>query len=106
MAVVADYDFGRYSRIIDVGGAMGSTLAAVLRQQPLASGVLFDLPQVRVAAAVLMQMTLCKASRYSVSTTQSVRWQLVETRHKPRCTPGGQSIQGYLDPLHHKHSSH
>jgi O-methyltransferase domain len=45
-AVLEDYDFSKYSRIIDVGGAMGSTLAGVLRQQPHASGVLFDLPQV------------------------------------------------------------
>ena len=60
--MLADCDFGRFSRVIDVGGAMGSTLAAVLRQQPQASGVLFDLPQVCSAATVLTQMTICNAS--------------------------------------------
>lgn len=47
MAVLADYDWSKFDRVVDIGGAMGSTLAAVLRQQAHATGVLFDLPQVR-----------------------------------------------------------
>jgi len=35
-----------FSRILDVGGAFGSTLAAVMRQHSHLSGVLLDLPQV------------------------------------------------------------
>lgn len=45
-SVVSDYRWGDFSRMIDVGGAFGSTLAAIMRQHPHMSGVLFDLPQV------------------------------------------------------------
>jgi predicted O-methyltransferase YrrM len=41
-AILAAYSFAGAERVVDVGGAHGSFLAAVLRQVPSARGVLFD----------------------------------------------------------------
>lgn len=44
-AVVLDYNWRRYQRVVDIGGAYGSFLARVLRRNTKAAGVLFDQPQ-------------------------------------------------------------
>lgn len=44
--VVAAYDFGRFRRLVDVGGGRGVMLAAVLAATPGLAGVLFDRPEV------------------------------------------------------------
>lgn len=41
--VVGAYDFSGLKRIVDVGGGYGALLAAILRANPAATGVLFDL---------------------------------------------------------------
>jgi hypothetical protein len=43
-AIIAAYDFSKFSRIVDVGGANGALLAAILGASPRSSGVVFDLP--------------------------------------------------------------
>jgi hypothetical protein len=43
-AVVAAYDFSPFSKIVDVGGGNGALIAAILKRQPRAAGVTFDLP--------------------------------------------------------------
>ncbi|MFJ4185076.1 methyltransferase [Kitasatospora sp. NPDC089509] len=45
-AVIAAYDFGRFSSLVDIGGGRGELLAAVLRANPGLRGTLFDLPSV------------------------------------------------------------
>lgn len=45
-AVVAQYDVSTYQKIVDVGGSHGTLLAALLRANPAAKGVLFDRPNV------------------------------------------------------------
>jgi hypothetical protein len=45
-AVAAAYDFGQVGTLVDVGGASGNMLAAVLARHPGVRGVLFDLPHV------------------------------------------------------------
>jgi hypothetical protein len=45
-AIVAACDFTRFQRIIDVGGANGALLAAILTASPHSAGILFDLPYV------------------------------------------------------------
>lgn len=45
-AVVSDFPWGSYNRILDIGGAYGSVLAALMESNPAAEGVLFDLPDV------------------------------------------------------------
>jgi ubiquinone/menaquinone biosynthesis C-methylase UbiE len=45
-AVVAAYDFGRFRRVVDVGGGEGVLLAAILRQAPQLRAVLMDQPPV------------------------------------------------------------
>jgi orsellinic acid C2-O-methyltransferase len=42
--VVRGYDFSGMNRIVDVGGGYGELLAAILKANPAAHGVLFDLP--------------------------------------------------------------
>jgi hypothetical protein len=42
--VLATYDFGYAGTIVDVGGAHGALLAAMLAKKPDAKGILFDLP--------------------------------------------------------------
>ena len=44
--VVAQYDVSEYQKIVDVGGSHGTLLAALLRANPAAKGVLFDRPNV------------------------------------------------------------
>lgn len=43
-AVADAYDFGPYTRVVDVGGGHGQLLSAILARNPHLSGVLFDLP--------------------------------------------------------------
>jgi SAM-dependent methyltransferase len=43
-AVAEAYDFGPFSRVVDVGGGHGQLLSEILRRHPHLSGVLFDLP--------------------------------------------------------------
>ena len=50
-AVLAAYDFGRFRRVVDVGGGRGGLLAALLARHPEMRGVLFDLPHVVTGAA-------------------------------------------------------
>lgn len=45
-AVVAQYDVSSYQKIVDVGGSHGTLVAALLRANPAAKGVLFDRPNV------------------------------------------------------------
>ena len=45
-AILAAYDVGGYSTVVDVGGGNGVLLFALLHQHPHVCGVLFDLPYV------------------------------------------------------------
>jgi hypothetical protein len=54
-AVAAAYDFSGLSTIIDVGGATGNLISAVLARNPAAKGILFDLPHVVRDANALLQ---------------------------------------------------
>ena len=45
-AIVADFTWAAYDRIIDVAGAHGAVLAAIMKANPALRGVLFDLPQI------------------------------------------------------------
>jgi hypothetical protein len=49
-AIVGGYDFAGFERIADVGGGHGALLHAVLKANPSAKGLLFDLPDVVVGA--------------------------------------------------------
>lgn len=49
-AVVDAYDFSPFKTIADVGGSYGTLLAAMLRSNPAARGILFDQPHVVAAA--------------------------------------------------------
>ena len=48
--VVDAYDFSPFKTIVDVGGSYGTLLAAILRRNPAARGILFDQPHVVAAA--------------------------------------------------------
>lgn len=45
-AVAASYDFSEFSTIVDVGGAQGSLISAIMQSYPHLKGILFDLPEV------------------------------------------------------------
>jgi len=51
------YDFGRFGRVVDVGGGHGAFLAAVLAAHPGTRGVLFDQPHVVADAAAVLEAT-------------------------------------------------
>jgi len=53
-AVVEAFDFSGAGTIVDVGGGRGALLAAVLRAQPSARGVLFEIESVAAAARPLL----------------------------------------------------
>jgi len=44
---VLDYNWTRFTRVVDIAGAYGSFLARLLRRNQRAAGVLFDQPQAR-----------------------------------------------------------
>ena len=52
---VANFDFGAYERVCDVGGGTGAVLATVLDAAPHLAGVLFDLPEVVARAPELLE---------------------------------------------------
>ena len=45
-SIVEAYDFGKFGRVVDVGGGRGVILAAILAANPSLRGVLFDQPHV------------------------------------------------------------
>ena len=53
--IVDAYDFSPFETIVDVGGGQGLLLAAILRRNPRARGVLFDLPQVARRAQQILE---------------------------------------------------
>lgn len=53
-AVLDAYDFGRFGRIVDVGGGNGAFLSAILARNPTARGVLFDQPHVVSGAGPIL----------------------------------------------------
>jgi len=54
-AVAAAYDFSKFETIMDVGGATGNMLAAILTRHAQPRGVLFDMPQVVRDAHILLK---------------------------------------------------
>ena len=54
-AIVAAYDFSPFRALADIGGGQGSTLAAILRANPVLRGILLDLPQVVANANLLRE---------------------------------------------------
>lgn len=54
-AVVASYDFARFSTVADIGGSAGTLLAAILERYPTVHGVLFDQPEVVAGAEPVLQ---------------------------------------------------
>jgi O-methyltransferase domain/Dimerisation domain len=45
-AVAATYDFSEFKTIVDVGGAQGSLISAIVQSYPHLKGILFDLPEI------------------------------------------------------------
>ena len=54
-AVASSYDFSTFDTIVDVGGATGNMLAAILTRYPQPRGVLYDLPHVVSEAPAFLQ---------------------------------------------------
>jgi len=54
-AVAAAYDFSGMTTVVDVGGATGNLLAAILGRYPGLRGILYDLPHVVRDAPALLQ---------------------------------------------------
>jgi hypothetical protein len=54
-ALLDAYDFGRFHRIVDVGGGNGSLLAAILGRYESLEGVLFDQPHVVAGAPEVLE---------------------------------------------------
>jgi O-methyltransferase domain len=42
--IISSYDFGRFERLVDVGGGSGTLIRAILAANPSLQGTLFDLP--------------------------------------------------------------
>jgi hypothetical protein len=62
-AVASAYDFSEFETIIDVGGATGNLLAAILGRHHRPRGILFDMPHaVRDAPALIQERGLGIAS--------------------------------------------
>ena len=53
-AVADAYDFSAFGTVVDVGGGYGTLLAAILRSNPTARGILFDQPHVVAGAEDLL----------------------------------------------------
>lgn len=53
--VLETYDFSSVRKLVDVGGAHGTLLAAILKQYPTIKGVLFDLPHAQPGGRAAME---------------------------------------------------
>jgi hypothetical protein len=53
--VVEAYDFGRFGRVVDVGGGQGAFVAALLAAHPSMRGVVFDQPHVVAHAGPVLE---------------------------------------------------
>ncbi len=53
-AVLQNYDFSAFKKIVDVAGGVGGLIGAILREYPQMNGVLFDLPHVIAEAGPLL----------------------------------------------------
>ena len=53
-AIVATFDFSGALTVIEIGGGQGTLLEAILRSNPVAQGVLFDLPHVVASSRARM----------------------------------------------------
>jgi hypothetical protein len=49
-AILSGYDFSPFSTIVDVGGGDGGLIAAILKANPAAQGVVFDVPHALIHA--------------------------------------------------------
>lgn len=54
-AVAAAYDFSKYTKVADIGGATGHILTTVLASHPGPCGIVFDLPHCQTGAAELIE---------------------------------------------------
>lgn len=54
-AVASSYDFARFGTVADLGGGVGTLLAAILERYPAVHGVLFDQPDVVAGAEPVLQ---------------------------------------------------
>jgi hypothetical protein len=57
--ILASYDFSSHASVVDVGGAHGALLDAVLAAHPKLTGILFDQPSVIARAATLTRTAGC-----------------------------------------------
>src|ERR1700680_4393747 len=56
-ALASTYDFSGFETIVDIGGNLGTVIAAILRGYPHARGILFDPPNVVASAAGYLAAT-------------------------------------------------
>lgn len=54
-AIASSYDFSKARCIVDIGGGQGGLLAAILKQHPNSTGILYDLPEVVASATALLE---------------------------------------------------
>jgi hypothetical protein len=62
-SVFREYDFNRFSRMVDVGGGLGAFTAAALQHAPQLQGHLFDLPHVIKEAKQVGAAAVCCCCR-------------------------------------------
>jgi hypothetical protein len=70
-AILLEYDFSVFRRIVDVGGGRGSLLSAILRRYPSICGVLYDAPNV-INAGVVDEAIAGRLERIAGSFFESV----------------------------------
>ncbi len=51
-AIVETYDFSEFNTIVDIGGAQGSLISAIVQSHPHLKGILFDLPEIIATVSV------------------------------------------------------
>jgi hypothetical protein len=56
-AIAAAYDFSNFATVVDVGGGIGTLLAAILHAHPRTNGVLAEMPHVVPAAQARLEAT-------------------------------------------------
>ncbi len=54
-AALGVYDFGRFARVLDLGGGYGGVLGEVLSANPRQTGVVFDLPYLEAGARAYLE---------------------------------------------------
>ena len=82
--VVEDYDFCKYSRVVDMGGGTGGLMKLLLPQCPNTTGVIFELPE--VWRFIVHKFYQCSLTNNQIAQDGEAKWKVEFPSLLPRAS--------------------